>query len=361
MITISLCMIVKNEADVLHRCLSSVEAAVDEIIIVDTGSEDETITIAETHQAKVYSFPWCDDFAAVRNYSFDQASMDYILWLDADDVVPAAELAKLNQLKQTMDEAYDMVMMQYHTAFDVQGRPTFSFARERLIRRKANLRWEGAVHETIPLAAHCLNTDIAVEHHKLKPKDTMRNLRILEKISRHGGLSARQQFYYARELADHKRYAEAVDQYTAFLNAPDGWAENQIEACLGLAACYESLHHETKGALALLQAFLYAPPRAEVCCALGNYFYRQQAWNQAVFWFDLATKCKVPLKSGGFIRLDCYGYIPWISLCCCYDKLKDWRQAWLANEAAGSFKPDDAAYLYNRQYLSQSYDLSKTE
>ena len=88
------------------------------------------------------------------------------------------------------------------------------------------------------------------------------------------------QFYYARELADHKRYAEAVDQYTAFLNAPDGWAENKIEACLGLAACYESLHYETKGALALLQAFLYAPPRAEVCCALGNYFYRQQAWNQ---------------------------------------------------------------------------------
>ena len=74
MITISLCMIVKNEEDVLDRCLSSVAKAVDEMIIVDTGSTDQTRAIAARHQAEIYDFPWIDDFAAARNYSFDQAS-----------------------------------------------------------------------------------------------------------------------------------------------------------------------------------------------------------------------------------------------------------------------------------------------
>ena len=147
MITISLCMIVKNEEDVLDRCLSSVEKAVDELVIVDTGSVDQTRAIAERHHAKIYEFPWIDDFAAARNYAFDQATQDFILWLDADDILPADQLDKLIALKQTLDDRCDMVIMQYRTGFDKEGRPTFSFPRERLIRRKAHLRWKGAVHE----------------------------------------------------------------------------------------------------------------------------------------------------------------------------------------------------------------------
>ena len=75
MITVSLCMIVKNEEDVLARCLQSAAGVADEIIVVDTGSTDRTKEIARREGAKVFDYPWADDFAAARNYSFDQATM----------------------------------------------------------------------------------------------------------------------------------------------------------------------------------------------------------------------------------------------------------------------------------------------
>ena len=77
MSTISLCMIVRDEEDVLERCLNSAADLVDEIIIVDTGSTDRTREIAQKFTDKVLSFPWIDDFAAARNFSFSQATCDY--------------------------------------------------------------------------------------------------------------------------------------------------------------------------------------------------------------------------------------------------------------------------------------------
>ena len=102
--TISLCMIVKNEEAVLARCLDSVRDAVDEIVIVDTGSTDRTKEIARGYTEKVFDFEWIDDFSAARNYAYAQATMDYQMWLDADDVLPACEREKLLRLKQTLPD-----------------------------------------------------------------------------------------------------------------------------------------------------------------------------------------------------------------------------------------------------------------
>ena len=78
MISISLCMIIKNEGKVLSRCLDSIKDLVDEIIIIDTGSTDNTKTIASNYTDKIYDFEWNDNFSAARNYSFSKATKDYI-------------------------------------------------------------------------------------------------------------------------------------------------------------------------------------------------------------------------------------------------------------------------------------------
>jgi glycosyltransferase involved in cell wall biosynthesis len=83
--TVSLCMIVKNEEKYLDRCLKSVQGKVDEIIIVDTGSTDKTIEIAEKYGSIVKHFIWINDFAAARNYSIEGVESEYILVLDADE------------------------------------------------------------------------------------------------------------------------------------------------------------------------------------------------------------------------------------------------------------------------------------
>ena len=102
MITISLCMIVKNEEEVIGRCLASVSGLVDEINIVDTGSNDRTKEIVKKYTDRIFDFQWMDDFAAARNFSFQQATKDYVLWIDADDIFTPEDQEKFKLLKQSL-------------------------------------------------------------------------------------------------------------------------------------------------------------------------------------------------------------------------------------------------------------------
>ena len=136
MVSISLCMIVRNEEKVLGRCLACVQGFADEIIIVDTGSTDRTKEIAFSFTDKVYDFKWKDDFAAARNFAFSKGTGDYLFWLDADDVVRQEERRKLMDLKRRLDdERPDVVMLKYAVGYDGDGAPSFFFYRERLLRR----------------------------------------------------------------------------------------------------------------------------------------------------------------------------------------------------------------------------------
>ena len=94
MVKISLCMIVRDEEAVLERCLESIADIVDEIVIVDTGSVDNTKNIAEKFTDQVFDFTWIDDFSAARNFAFSKGQGDYLMWMDADDVFPASEKRK---------------------------------------------------------------------------------------------------------------------------------------------------------------------------------------------------------------------------------------------------------------------------
>ena len=167
---------------VLERCLHSVCNAVDEIILVDTGSEDRTKEIARSYTDQIYDFAWSDDFAAARNFSFSKATMDYCMWMDADDVLLEADTKALLELKETLDPSVQVVMLPYHIAFDAQGKPTFSYYRERLIRNGQGMRWEGAVHEVITPVQPIAYGKAAVTHQKIGPGDPDRNLRILSLI-----------------------------------------------------------------------------------------------------------------------------------------------------------------------------------
>ena len=122
--TLSLCMIVKNEEKHLVRCLRSVRDVVDEMIIVDTGSTDKTIDIAKVFGAKVFDFPWTGDFSAARNHSLAQATGDWILVLDADEVISARDFDELKALirKRTPSPvAYSIVTRNYMNNMSVIG------------------------------------------------------------------------------------------------------------------------------------------------------------------------------------------------------------------------------------------------
>ena len=113
MITISLCMIVKNEEPVLARCLDSVASMMDEIIIVDTGSTDRTKEIAAQYTNRIYDFTWCDDFSAARNYAFSLATMDYIYCPDADEYLDLENQRRFLRLKGALLPEIEIVQMNH--------------------------------------------------------------------------------------------------------------------------------------------------------------------------------------------------------------------------------------------------------
>ena len=208
MVSISLCMIVRNEEKVLGRCLACVQGFADEIIIVDTGSTDRTKEIAFSFTDKVYDFKWKDDFAAARNFAFSRGTGDYLFWLDADDVIRQEEWRKLMDLKRRLDmERPDVVMMKYAVGYDGDGAPSFFFYRERLLRRCGKAVWKGRIHEAVEPFGKVVREDIMIEHRKVGTGDPDRNLRIFEQMLRENGkLSPRDQYYYGKELYYHRRY-----------------------------------------------------------------------------------------------------------------------------------------------------------
>lgn len=351
MITISLCMIVKNEEATLARCLDSVRDLVDEIVLVDTGSTDRTVEIARSYTDRIFYFPWRDDFAAARNFSFDQARMDYCLWLDADDVLEPEDRQRFRRLRDTLPADTDIVMLPYHAAFREDGTPTFTYDRERLIRRAAGLRWSGAVHEAIAPTGIVRHGDAAVSHKKTGPGDPDRNLRILEKLRSERPLEPRECFYYARELTYHGRDAEAAEAFETFLNEGGGWYADCVQACMDLAECRKRLGQADRVFPALTAGLRYAPPSSELCCAIGQWLVEHQQWQAAAYWYTQALERPA---SAGFNVPDCHHYIPMLQLCVCTYQLGDREASEKWNEAAAAIHPDSDVCARNRVFFGKS-------
>lgn len=354
MITISLCMIVKNEEAVLERLLKTMSHVADQIIIMDTGSTDRTKEIARGYTQEVYDYTWNDDFAAARNAACEKADMDYWMWMDADDVMEPEHADRLLELKETLDPSVDVVMMKYATGFDAGGRTSFSYYRERLLKNHRGFLWQGRVHEAVTPAGNILYSDIEVQHRKVGQGDKDRNLRIYETAIGNGErLEPRHQFYYARELYYHERYDDAIQTFEGFLREPEGWVENKIDACLHLALCQEHLGHRDMAMNALLRSFLYDAPRGEACCGLGQLKLEQGKLKEAAYWYTQALSSKPCEQSGAFVQKDCYGFLPAIQLCVCYDRMDDHDRAWHYHLKSKKLKPEHPAVKQNQAYFER--------
>lgn len=348
--TLSLCMIVRNEEDVLERCLNSFEDVFDEIIIVDTGSEDNTINIATKYTTHVYNFEWVDDFSLARNYSFSKATCDYIMWLDADDVITKENLNKLKILKQNLNNNVDVVMLKYAIAFDENNNPTFSFYRERILKRKKNFKWEDPVHEVITPSGKIEYSDIEIQHRKIKTNPTNRNLRIYENLIKNKvNLKPRQLFYYARELYYNNKINKSISYFKQFLKTKTGYKENYIEACLNLSKCYQIKNDLPKSKQILFYSFMFDTPRSEILCELGNIYCSESKYNTAIYYYQLALLNHKNLKNGGFVLDDCYKFIPYVQLSVCYYNLNQKDIAKQYHNLAKQLKPNSPTILLNNK------------
>jgi glycosyltransferase involved in cell wall biosynthesis len=188
--TLSVCMIVKDEEKNVSRCLSSISEIADEIIVVDTGSNDKTIEICKSYNTKVINHKWNNNFSEARNISLDYATKDFILFLDADEEIPKDDLIKIKNLlnEDNLAEGYFLRLVNVIKETYVGEYVVF-----RLFKNNKNYRFKGKIHEQIANSIqeynkkHCTKTlDIRILHYGYDPNTTniedkyKRNISILK-------------------------------------------------------------------------------------------------------------------------------------------------------------------------------------
>jgi glycosyltransferase involved in cell wall biosynthesis len=221
--TVSLCMIVRNEEANLDACLACATALTDDMVVVDTGSMDATKAIALRHGARVFDFPWCDDFSAARNESIRNAMGDWIFWLDADDRIDAENHIRLKALFSSLPDTGDGYFMR-HVSWSAAGVPVHETDHVRLFRKEPRVRFSYRVHEQIAPAVlrnggKLQPTHIVIHHEGYRDPDVYRakverNLRLLELACLEKPLDPFMLFYRGITLLEVGRAAEALVSLT---------------------------------------------------------------------------------------------------------------------------------------------------
>lgn len=232
---ISLCMIVKDEEKDLPVCLASIKDAVDEIIIVDTGSLDNTINVAKDYNAKVIQAQWQNDFSLARNISLKNATCDWILWLDADDYIEPEQISKIKEIKLVKpDHAIGIkIKNTFHNRAGGQV-----FIQQRIFPRHKDIFFQGKIHEQVGNSLNALNiktviSEIEVIHRgyddpvKFRAK-CMRNIKIIEDEIAKGNASPNTFYKYAGHLQDIGEFDKAVENYTKAIESYKGHHNEKI-------------------------------------------------------------------------------------------------------------------------------------
>jgi glycosyltransferase involved in cell wall biosynthesis/2-polyprenyl-3-methyl-5-hydroxy-6-metoxy-1,4-benzoquinol methylase len=326
---VSLCIIVKNEP-FLEKCLQSIRDYVEEIIIVDTGSTDNTPEIAQKYADIFEVFTACndsetgliEDFSMARQRSFDLATKPWILWCDADDIIVGGEnLIKLiEDFNKNKPQNIDGIsyLFPYEYAYNAEGQCTLQHYRERLFFNKKCFHWVNPVHEVaIPYEnlkiAFIPKEDLIFKHHRqhsTKIPESGRNLRILRKYyEKVGDSDARQLYYLGLECCNSGLVDESIRHLTKYIEI-SGWEDERVMACLKLVEIYQGQNKLEEGLKWAFKAIEIKEDWSEGYLALAKLFYFQaikggatetRNWQKCVYFAKAGLKLP-PTKTLLFIN-----------------------------------------------------------
>ncbi len=326
MVTISVCMIVKNEEACLGKCLDSLKGIGDEFIVVDTGSTDNTINIAKEKGAKVYNFQWTGDFSDARNYAFSLATCDYIYSADADEEIDEENRERFINLKNDID-LLDVDIVQMYYSNQLAYRTVYNFDRElrpKLFKRVRQFVWIDPIHEQVKLDPVVCDSDIEIIHNP-RENHAARDLETFRKAAKsERRFSKRLLNLYAREL-----FMAGTDE--DFIKAKEFFEEVTEDNSRGLdeikEACCVLAHIAVleKDADAMLKYSLKdatTEMSSEMCYELGDYYYNKKDLDEAIVWYyNAAYECNSILDIRKSMEL------PRFAISKCYKELGNDEQA----------------------------------
>lgn len=314
--TISMCMIVKNEEKILERCLNSYQGLFDEIIIVDTGSTDNTKAIAARYTDAVYDFEWVNDFSAARNFAFSKASCDYIFSADADEVLDSANRTAFANLKKALLPEIDIVQMKYVNSTDFNT--VYNCKKEyrpKLFKRLRTFTWISPIHETIRLMPVIFDSDIEILHIPLESHAKRDFSAFMNAVLRGEHLEEYVLKMFCKELIISGTDEDFLACRDIFENVLQ-YAYSDADCQQAIACVLAHIYRITDNYNAFFKICLKdiaVKPCAEICMELGNYFYNLNDFAEAVLWFINAateTESILDVHSSGDLPLyrlsDCY-------------------------------------------------------
>lgn len=307
MITISLCMIVKNEERVLARCLDSVVSLMDEIVIVDTGSTDRTKEIAAHYTDKIYDFTWIDDFSAARNFAFSKANMEYIYSADADEVLSEENRERFFLMKQQLFPEIEIVQMKYGN--QLQFGTVYNFDEEyrpKLFKRKRDFVWEEPIHEMVRIQPVIYDSDIVITHMPEENHSNRDLLNFRRQTEKGRHLSRRLHNMYARELflaGSEEDFLQAADFFRESAADESRTADEVTEACL-VAARAARISGDIVAFFKYTSKIIAGEGCSEVCCELGYFYEDAEDYKEAAVWYYNAVYETAPVlkKASGDVE-----------------------------------------------------------
>lgn len=299
---LSLCMIVRDSSRTLGACLQSIAPWVDELIVVDTGSQDDTRTIAKSFGAKVFEFPWCDSFAAARNESLKHAIGDWLFWMDSDDTISSENGKKLRALAdRPLDEAPTAYIMQVHCPGPSRTGDVTVVDHVKLFRNDPRLRFEGRIHEQILPAIRRIDgtlewTDVFVTHsgsehsEEAKRHKQGRDLRLLELELAEKPEHTFVLFNLGMTYADMNEPTPAVEFLKRSLLAASPDESHVRKAYSLLISCLVQLEQDDEALRIVQRALEMFPDDAELLFRKGILCHRASSYEQAIAAFEEALE-----------------------------------------------------------------------
>ncbi|MBR5596828.1 MAG: glycosyltransferase family 2 protein [Lachnospiraceae bacterium] len=338
MITISVCMIVKNEEKVLARCLDSLAGLWEELIIVDTGSTDKTKEIASKYTDKIYDFSWTGNFSDARNFSFSKASCNYIYAADADEVLDEKNREKFYILKNALDADSEIEIVQMYYGNQLSQDSIYNFDKEyrpKLYKRLRSFKWQEPIHEAVRLEPVVFDSDIVI-FHKPHGQHSERDLSYFEKMLGEGQiLSQRMQDIYLRELyfAGDRHNLKTGHDFLLQLIMSESQDSDVFQKAVAILCKEARILKQDSDILKYSLKGVASQGCSELCMELGHYFYEKEDWEEASIWYYNAayeTICLMSLKAATSEPLS--------RLVTCYEKLgmpqvaKEYQEQLLAYE-----------------------------
>lgn len=293
MIKTSLALIVKaddREAKKLDRCLASCAQHFDEIIITITGKNEECEKVASKYNAKVSHFDWVDDFSKARNFNFEQTTGDWIVWLDADDVLRGSDVLRKN-IELADSNKVTGLSIKYNYAHDSNGKVTQEHWKLQAVKRDV-YKWVAPIHENLIAFAPSKEATIndVLRIHTANKQDSEvslnRNISILEKAIVKEPNEPRHYFYMARCYLGNGNWLGVIDMVEKYLQL-SGWKDERYEAMNMMGEAYMRLGMNDDAIK------VHTAATIELEDAPDAYIYKARNYIQKEKWLEALTNLKI--------------------------------------------------------------------